>query len=79
MNETVEKIEYSMEKIGESFTFSVREKRDCCIVKIDYISDAGAFLFFEIIKKFRVRACQLTSVAEDKALESVTEIFRELL
>ena len=79
MNMKLKNAEYTMEKSGNSFTFSVREERDFCKVQINYISELGAKAFFETIKKFKVRACQLTAVAEDSALSAVSEIFRGLL
>lgn len=79
MKTTTEEAEYNMEQTVDGFTFEVREKEDYCKVQIKYISERGAAVFFAAIKKFNVRACQLTAVAEDSALSAVTEIFRGLL
>ncbi|MBQ2940662.1 MAG: hypothetical protein IJD97_00350 [Clostridia bacterium] len=79
MKTTTEEAEYKMEQTEQGFTFEVREKEDYCKVQINYISERGAGLFFMAIKKYRVRACQLTAVAEDSALSAITEIFRGLL
>lgn len=79
MKTTTEEAEYNMEQTEQGFTFEVREKEDYCKVQIKYISERGAAVFFAAIKKFNVRACQLTAVAEDSALSAVTEIFRGLL
>ncbi len=79
MKSLMKKAEYTMIREGESFIFSVREKREHCRVKIENITEKAAKRFLEIIKNGDVRACQLTSVAEDKAIESVTEILSELL
>ena len=70
---------YSMVKKGDSYTFFIKEESNYSAVKIEHISDLGANMFFNEIISFDVRACQLLSVAEDKAAESVTEIFKELL
>ena len=79
MNLTAKKTEYTMEKTGDSFTFSVKERNDYCVVKINYISEKGASVFLDTLKSFDVRACQLTATAEDMALSSVTELLREVL
>ena len=71
--------QYSMVREGECYIFSVKEKRAFCKVKIENITEKAAKRFLEIISGEDVRACHLTSVAEDKAIESVTEIFSELL
>lgn len=68
-----------MVREGECYIFSVKEKRAFCKVKIENITEKAAKRFLEIISGEDVRACHLTSVAEDKAVESVTEIFSELL
>ena len=71
--------EYKMVKEKDSFTFFVKESNDYSAVKIEHISEKGAELLFNEIINLDVRACQLLSVAEDKALEAVTEILSELL
>ncbi len=71
--------EYTMVKTDDSFTFSVKEKNDFSAVRIEHISELGANIFFQEIAHFDIRACQLVDVAEDKALESVTEILSEVL
>ncbi len=73
------KAEYTMERSDAGFAFAVKEREDYCKVRIDYISEIGAELFFATIRKYGVKACQLTAVAEDSALDAVTEIFRGLL
>lgn len=79
MKSLTTRAQYSMVREGECYIFSVKEKRAFCKVKIENITEKAAKRFLEIISGEDVRACHLTSVAEDKAVESVTEIFSELL
>ena len=79
MKKVTKDAEYTMARTEDSFTFSVKEERDFSAVKIEHISEAGANLFFNEISRFDVRACQLVSLAEDKAIEAVSEILLELL
>ena len=79
MKSLTTRAKYSMIREGECFIFSVKEKRAFCKIRIANITEKAAKRFLRFISEGDVSACHLTSVAEDKAVESVTEIFSELL